>query len=260
MYGKLLLNVFTQAQSSHLNKSLIYYRPNIKLEDILKIYNKNEYSKLNSIPNKFNYKDSEHWLRVGKDHNLIFNRDFITPNNMMTDNTFELYFVHLDIASSKFYFNNMNQEIESCYIKNCNSGIYKILIEDFILDNEYKFAKSNIIYIKNDDKIEMIFNINVVNKFIYITTSNDMSLTNSINNITIDHICSLDAVFDINSYFINETEYCIRIKRLDRDFGWNKNLYLNINIDDEQDIFLINRTLYPEKYIIIKTNFLLKPR
>jgi mannosyltransferase OCH1-like enzyme len=142
------------------------------------------------------------------------------------------------------------------------------IIDDIIIQ---EFNKLNNTNINKRDQIEtLINNPNIIiskqfkndDMFIGLKTQSiklNINNINQISNLKINPIIGLnDIKIIITHKYIDETHIYLEIFRTDSNWGWNKDLYLDVLINDKNYFYYVGKSLLNLKQIVIETNESLK--
>jgi mannosyltransferase OCH1-like enzyme len=151
--------------------------------------------------------------------------------------------------------------------KNKNYNNLDEVINDIDIN---EFNKLNNLEVNNRDQIKGFVNdSNIIiskqfkndNSFIGLKTQSitlNINNTNQILNLKINPIIGLnDIKFIITHKYIDDTHIYVEIFRTDANWGWNKDLYLDVNINNNNYLYYVGKSLLNIKQIVIETNEIL---
>jgi len=192
-------------------------------------------------------------LHYWNQHSLKYLKQ-IKGFDWVIDNTHTLYgkallniFSKLPLLRNKVY-NNLDEIIENVNITEFNK------LNNLDLSNKESIKKivtenPNIIISKEFQNDELFIGLR--------TQSIKLNISNiiQISNLKINPIISLnDIKLIITHKYIDDTHIYLEIFRTDANWGWNKDLYLDIVINNNNYFYYVGKSLFNLKQIVIETN------
>lgn len=270
---------------------MIFEKPNIINDDLIVLHYWNQYSIKKYLPEITNFDwviDNSHTL-YGKALLNVFSKLNLLENNRFAFNSFDeiINNIHLDtfneinklsLLSKEEVINIVRNNLISNIIisqefKNEKNFIglktYPVITHDFDfaefegnIDYEYNKINKDIGYIKiNKDNYDLITleqnNCNIKisnpnNENIFYLVQNKYLNKEQITNIIIKPIITINDIKIIVTHkYIDSTHILLEIFRTDADWGWNKNLYLDITLENNNYLYYVGKNLLNYKSIVI---------
>jgi mannosyltransferase OCH1-like enzyme len=214
---------------------LIFEKPNNISEDLIVLHYWNQYSIKKYLQNIKNFDwviNNSHTL-YGKALLNVFSKLPLLEKTYFTCNTLDEIIYDININD----FNNLNNlEVKS-----------KDIVKDLIKKNPNILISKQF---KNDDIV-----IGLRTQSITLNINNN----NQIVNLKINPIIGInDIKIIITHKYVDDTHIYLEIFRTDANWGWNKDLYLDVIINDKNYFYYVGKSLLNIKQIVIETNETLK--
>ncbi len=237
LYGKALLNVFNKLnllEKERINYSCFY--------DIIKNINLEEFNEINNLNEK-----SVETVNNVINNNLIFNivisKKFMTQQNFIGLKTFPVIKYDLDITKDINIISNKN-DVKTQF-KQINNNVGKINFDNVNSKTQIEINQTN-------NKLKLI-NLYQENSFYLI--EKEFTNKHQISNITINPIITIKDIKILATHkYIDQSHVLIELIRTDADWGWNKDLYLDISIGSKNYFYYVGKNLTNIKQIVIEVN------
>jgi mannosyltransferase OCH1-like enzyme len=231
LYGKALLNVFSMLSLLENEKF-----PYNSLDEIINNINLDEFNKINNVCLSSN-EDINNVIRNNLLSNINISQQFMNEKNFIGLKTYPVIMHNLNLSELK---ENINYEY-----KQINKDIGYIKINE---------NNNNLIILEQNNYNIKISNPNIENIFylVHDTYSNKEQITN----IIIKPIITInDIKIMVTHKYIDSTHILLEIFRTDADWGWNKDLYLDITLENNNYLYYVGKNLLNYKSIIIDNIF-----
>ena len=237
LYGKALLNVF--GKLSLLENDMINFNSFNDIIDNIKLDEFNEINKLNE-------KSTESVINIIKNNlisNIVASTKFINDKNFIGLKTYPVIIHNLNLSEQiTIIANSPDIKVEYNQIDK-NIGLIKFNNID----------GSSQIEINQNNHTILIANLNMTNTFYLV--NNMFSNNDQIVNLIIKPIIAVkDIKILVTHKYIDPTYILIEIIRTDADWGWYKDLYLDICIGTKNYFYYVGKSLTNSKQIIIETH------
>jgi mannosyltransferase OCH1-like enzyme len=231
LYGKALLNIFSKLNL--LENDRLSYN---SLDEIINNINLEEFNQINKLCLS-SHEDINNIVKNNLISNISISQQFMNEKNFIGLKTYPVIMHNLNLyeleENINYEYKQINKDIGYIKINENNNNL--IILEQ----NNYNIKISN-------PNIENIFYL------VHDTYSNKEQITN----IIIKPIITINDIKIIVTHkYIDSMHILLEIFRTDADWGWNKDLYLDITLENNNYLYYVGKNLLNYKSIIIDNIF-----